>query len=203
MIAIVDYGLGNIESVKYALDRLNQASVVTSRAAEITAADSIIFPGVGAFSQAMKNLHKLDLIAAIRGGVDSGKPFLGICLGLQLLFCESQEHGRHEGLGILAGEVRRFTAGRKIPHMGWNEVQQQGSCVLFEGIRDPDWFYFAHSYCAVPSDPSIVVGTTDYGGSFASAVQQGNIFAVQFHPEKSGPVGIKMLSNFCRVCKGR
>lgn len=202
MIAIIDYGLGNIESVKYALDHLNEESVVTSKGTELMAADGIVLPGVGAFSRAMENLRRLDLIGAVHNIVDARKPFLGICLGLQLLFSESQEHGRHEGLGVLAGQVGRFATGLKVPHLGWNEVRQETPCMLFEGIRDPEWFYFAHSYYVAPADPNIVVGTTDYDGSYASAVQQENVFAVQFHPEKSGPAGIKMLSNFCRMCKG-
>ena len=200
MIAIIDYGLGNIESVKYALDRLETGSVVTSAADEIAAADGVILPGVGAFSQAMENLRKLELIEPIRSVAASGRPFMGICLGLQLLFSESHEHGRHDGLAIIAGTVERLPAGEKIPHMGWNQLQQVSPCKLFDGVPAGDWFFFAHSYYVVPADASVVVGTTDYGGSFASAVQQGSVFAVQFHPEKSGPTGLTMLGNFCELC---
>ncbi len=201
MIAIADYGLGNIESVKYALDRLGEEAMVTGGAADVAAAAGVILPGVGAFPQAMKNLRRLELIEAVRQAAGSGRPFLGICLGLQLLFDESEEHGSHAGLGIIRGTVERFPAGLTVPHMGWNQLRQERRSALFEGIRDPDWFYFAHSYRVVPTDGAVVIGTTDYGGSYASAVQKRQLFAVQFHPEKSGPTGLKMLDNFCRLCK--
>jgi glutamine amidotransferase len=201
MIAIVDYGLGNIESVKYALDRLGEESVVTDQSEVIAASRGVILPGVGAFGRAMENLCQLRLIDALHEAAGGGRPFLGICLGLQLLFAESTEHGRHRGLGVLAGSVERFAADLTVPHMGWNELCQERPSVLFEGVKDPEWFYFAHSYRAVPADPGVVIGTTDYGGPYASAVQQGSVLAVQFHPEKSGPSGLKMLENFCRLCR--
>ena len=163
----------------------------------------MILPGVGAFPQAMENLHRGELIAALRQAAGSGRPFLGICLGLQLLFEESEEHGLHEGLGVVAGAVRRFGQGLKIPQMGWNQVHQERPSPLFEGIPEAAWFYFAHSYRVVPADEGAVIGTTDYGGSYASAVQQEQLFAVQFHPEKSGPTGLKMLENFCQLCRER
>lgn len=200
MIAIVNYGLGNLESVKYALDRLGRPSDLTSDAQVISSADGVILPGVGAFGAAMANLRELGLVEPLREAGRSGRPFLGICLGLQLLFSESSEHGRHEGLGIIPGRVIRFEAGKTIPHMGWNEVHQERAAPLFEGVADGSFFYFAHSYCAWPEDPSAVAGVTDYEGRFASVVAQGAVAATQFHPEKSGPVGLSMLESFCRTC---
>jgi glutamine amidotransferase len=203
MIAIVDYGLGNLKSVKSALDRLGVDGTITSEAAAVLAADGVIFPGVGAFQRAMENLGRLGLVEPLRQVAASGTPFLGICLGLQLLFRESSEHGRHEGLAILPGTVTRFGVGDlKVPHMGWNEVKQERPSPIFAGIPDGRFFYFAHSYFAQPGDPDVVVGSTEYGVRFASAVQRGSVFATQFHPEKSGPAGLRMLENFCRLCRG-
>ena len=202
MIAIVDYGLGNLKSVKSALDRLGVPGAVTSEPAEILAADGVILPGVGAFHKAMQNLAELGLVDTMRQVAASGKPFLGICLGLQLFFTESSEHGQHEGLDIIRGKVVRFgVGGLKVPHMGWNEVWHARPSPLFEGIEDRSFFYFAHSYYVVPDDPAVVIGATEYGVRYASAVQQGNLFATQFHPEKSGPRGLRMLENFCRLCR--
>ncbi|KPK82682.1 MAG: imidazole glycerol phosphate synthase subunit HisH [Phycisphaerae bacterium SM23_33] len=200
MIAIIDYRLGNLWSVKYALDRLGVDSGLTSDPARIAAADGVILPGVGAFGRAMEMFRRLDLIGPTREAALSTRPFMGICLGLQLLFSESQEHGRHDGLDILPGRVVRFGAGLTVPHMGWNQVRQQGPSPLFEGIQDESFFYFAHSYYVQPADREVVIGTTEYGGQYASLVQKGRVFAVQFHPEKSGPTGLKMLANFCKLC---
>jgi glutamine amidotransferase len=203
VIAIVDYGLGNLKSVKSALDRLGEEAEVTSDAAEIRSADGVIFPGVGAFWRAMENLRELGLVDTMREIAGSGRPFLGICLGLQLLFTESSEHGRHWGLDIIPGSVARFAVELKVPHMGWNEVEQENPSPLFEGIRDRSFFYFAHSYFVQPDDPAVVVGATDYGHPFTSAAQKGRVFGVQFHPEKSGPTGLRMLENFCRLSRGQ
>jgi glutamine amidotransferase len=200
MIAIIDYGLGNLESVKYALDRLGVESALTSDAAEIAAAPGVILPGVGAFGRAMQKFRELKLVEATRQAAASGRPFMGICLGLQLLFSESAEHGRHEGLDLIGGKVVRFGGDLTVPHMGWNRVRPETPSPLLDGIDDDSFFYFAHSYYVAPDDPAVVIGSTDYGGRFASAVQKGNVFAVQFHPEKSGPVGLRMLENFCRIC---
>ncbi|MBM4031650.1 MAG: imidazole glycerol phosphate synthase subunit HisH [Planctomycetes bacterium] len=202
MIAIVDYGLGNLKSVKSALDRLGVEAVITSEAAAILGADGVIFPGVGAFQRAMENLGKLGLVEPLEQFAASGRPFLGICLGLQLLFGESSEHGRHEGLNVIPGKVVRFgAADLKVPHMGWNQVRQERSSPLFEGVPDESFFYFAHSYYAQPDEAGVAIGATEYGVRFASAVQEGNVFATQFHPEKSGPTGLRMLGNFCRLCR--
>jgi len=201
MIAIVDYGLGNLKSVKSACDRLGVEAAVTADPAAILGADGVIFPGVGAFSRAVGNLRQLGILNAVADAARAGKPFLGICLGLQLLFTESSEHGRHEGLDIVPGRVVRFdTPGLKVPHMGWNQVRQERPSALFEGVPDESFFYFAHSYYAVPDDADVVVGSADYGVRFAAAVQKDNVFATQFHPEKSGPLGLGLLENFCRLC---
>ncbi len=200
MIAIIDYGLGNLESVKYALDRLGVDSALTSDPGEIVAAPGVILPGVGAFGRAMEKFRELGLIDATREVAASGKPFMGICLGLQLLFTESAEHGRHEGLNLVPGKVVRFAGGLTVPHMGWNEVTKETPSPLTAGIDDDSFFYFAHSYYVVPDDPAAVIGSTEYGTRHASAVQVGNVFGTQFHPEKSGPVGLQMLRNFCKLC---
>ena len=204
MIAIVDYGLGNLKSVKSACDRLGVEAAVTAEPAAILGADGVIFPGVGAFQRAMENLGGLGLVEPLRQVAASGKPFLGICLGLQLLFAESAEHGQHEGLAIVPGKVVRFEANDlKVPHMGWNQVRQERPSPLFEGIPDETFFYFAHSYYAQPDDAAVAIGSTEYGVRYASAVQKGNVFATQFHPEKSGPTGLRMLGNFCGLCGNR
>ncbi len=202
MIAIVDYGLGNLKSVKSALHRLGVEAAITSQGTAILGADGVIFPGVGAFQRAMENLGKLGLVEPLRQVAASGRPFLGICLGLQLLFSESSEHGRHAGLGIIRGKVVRFEGGElKVPQMGWNQVKQERPSPLFEGVPDESFFYFAHSYYAQPDEAGVVIGSTEYGVRFASAVQKGNVFATQFHPEKSGPTGLRMLENFCRLSR--
>ncbi len=201
MIAIVDYGLGNLRSVKYALDRLGVASVLTCQPGVIASASGVILPGVGAFGRAMAKLRELGLLEATRAAASSGRPFMGICLGLQLLFTESSEHGSHKGLAVIAGQVERFDDELTVPHMGWNDVRQERPSPLFRDIPDESFFYFAHSYCAVPADPAVLIGSTEYGGRFASAVQMGMVFATQFHPEKSGPVGLRMLRNFCELCE--
>ena len=201
MIAIIDYGLGNLESVKYALDRLGAPSVLTSDPAAIVSANGVILPGVGAFGRAMEKFRELELVDAARSAAASGRPFMGICLGLQMLFSSSEEHGRHEGLGIVPGRVVRFPHDLTVPHMGWNQVRQEWACPLFEDVPDESFFYFAHSYYAEPANPAAAVGSTDYGRRYASTIQQGSVFATQYHPEKSGPVGLKMLANFVRLCK--
>jgi len=202
MIAIVDYGLGNLRSVQYALDRLGRPCVLTADAGAVASADGVILPGVGAFERAMANLRDLDLVGVLRDVASTGRPLLGICLGLQLLFETSDEHGRHEGLGILPGQVVRFGAGLTVPHMGWNQVAQAGASPLFESVPDGAYFYFAHSFYARPADADTAIGRTDYGEPFASVVARGSVFAAQCHPEKSGPTGLTMLDNFCRLCQG-
>lgn len=201
MIAIVDYGAGNLKSVKCAMDRLGQDAVVTSGAAEIACASGVILPGVGAFARAMDNLRESGLIDAMKNAAASGKPFMGICLGYQLLFSESDEHGKHEGLDIIKGSVRHFAVGLKVPQMGWNQVRQERQTPLLEGVADESFFYFAHSYFVDPTDQAVVIGSTDYGGRYASAIQEGNVYGLQFHPEKSAQSGLKILENFCNLAK--
>ena len=202
MIAIIDYGLGNLASVKYALDRLKVESSLTSDRLAIASADGVILPGVGAFGRAMEQLGQLDLAEATRATALSGRPFLGICLGLQLLLAHSEEHGNQQGLGVIPGRVVRFGRDLTVPHMGWNEVRQDRPSPLFEGIDDESFFYFAHSYYVEPDDPVVMVASSEYGGQFASVIQRAALFGAQFHPEKSGPVGLKMLANFCKLCDG-
>ncbi len=181
--------------------RIGAESAITADAGEISAADGVILPGVGAFWRAMENLRKSDLVKVVLETARNSKPLLGICLGMQMLFDESDEHGRHEGLGIIPGKVTLFAPGLKIPHMGWNEVKHGEPSPLFESVENEAFFYFAHSYYVAPDEPAAVIGSTDYGATFASAVQKDNVFGVQFHPERSGPVGLKLLENFCGLCK--
>lgn len=202
MIAIIDYGLGNLKSVKYALDRLSVESILTADTAQISEADGVILPGVGAFGRAMELLDQLKLMDVTRAAALSGRPFMGICLGMQLLFSQSDEHGLHQGLGIIPGRVVRFGGDLTVPHMGWNQVRQTSSGTpLFESIADESFFYFAHSYYVVPESAGAIVGLTDYGCRYASAVRKEMVFGTQFHPEKSGQTGLTMLGNFCKLCE--
>ncbi len=201
MITIVDYQMGNLRSVQKAVEHAGGEAIVSSDPHEIAAASKLILPGVGAFGDAMKELLRRDLVQPIREFVDSGRPFLGICLGLQLLFERGFEHGEHEGLGILQGDVIRFDlpAGIKVPHMGWNSVTQKKPSPVLEGIREDAYFYFVHSYYVRPTDASIVVLECDYGGPFCAMVQRDNLFATQFHPEKSQADGLKILGGFVQL----
>jgi len=200
MIAVIDYGMGNLRSVSKALESLGAKVIVTSDAKEIAKADGIVLPGVGAFQQAMNNLTKANILPTLLKSIEEGKPFLGICLGLQLLFTESEEHGLNKGLGILKGRVKSFGSDLKVPHMGWNQVKVKKSG-LFKDIPDSSYFYFVHTYYVEPEDKGIVAGTTEYGVEFTSAVNKENIWGVQFHPEKSSALGLKFLENFCKYVK--
>jgi glutamine amidotransferase len=201
-IAVVDYGFGNLRSVAKALERSGLRADVTADPGTVRAADAVVLPGVGAFADAAASLRAKGLDAAVRAAIDSGKPYLGLCLGLQLLFDEGHEHGVTPGFGVLRGTVERFPArgadGRplRVPHIGWNTVRFQGSHPMLAGLPAQDEFYFVHSYRAVPADPGVVVGWTDYGGPFAAAVATERIFAVQFHPEKSQAAGKRLLDAF-------
>lgn len=197
MIAIIDYGAGNLSSVKKALDYLGAESVITQDKNEILSASHIILPGVGSFADAMKSMEDRGLVDTVRT-VASTKPFLGICLGLQLLFEESEESPGVKGLGILSGRIKTIprTDGLKVPHMGWNSVSVKQSDGIFKGIEDNSYFYFVHSYYLDSSDKSVVAATTDYGVRIECAVQRDKLFATQFHPEKSSAVGLKLLQNF-------
>jgi glutamine amidotransferase len=196
MIVIVDYGMGNLRSVQKGFQSQGIEALVSKSPSDISKAEKLVVPGVGAFGDAMEELTKRKLADPIRDSIKQGKPFLGLCLGLQLLFEVSSERGRHKGLGILEGEVKRFQPGLKIPHMGWNQVKFKGQCSIFKGIEDESYFYFVHSYYVEPKDQSVASATTDYGIEFASAVCKDNIYGLQFHPEKSQDLGLKMLKNF-------
>ena len=198
MIAIIDYDAGNIKSVEKAVDLLGQESVVTADSEEIFRADKVILPGVGAFGDAMGNLRRTGLDDVIRQVVRKGTPFLGICLGLQLLFERSDEAPGAEGLGVLKGEILRIpeSDGLKIPHMGWNSLHLQNNGRLFRGVEENAYVYFVHSYYLKAADESIVKASTEYGTHIHASVEKDNVFACQFHPEKSSDVGLKILKNF-------
>jgi len=201
MIAIIDYDMGNVRSVSKAFEKVGSEAVVTRDPKKIDDASRVVLPGVGAFRDCMRNLEEYGLITPILKSIEKGKPFLGICLGLQLLFEESDEFGVHKGLGVIKGRVERFgdAPGLKVPHMGWNEAKKAKSSPLLEGIRDNEFFYFVHSYYAVPSDRSVNLTTTNYGVEFTSSVQSGNVMACQFHPEKSQKAGLRVLKNFSSI----
>jgi imidazole glycerol-phosphate synthase subunit HisH len=201
MLAIIDYQMGNLRSVQKALERIGEQAVITSSAAEIAKADKVILPGVGAFEDAIAELRRRDLVGPIKDTIAADKPFLGICLGLQLLFDVSYENGTHEGLGVLAGEVLRFEvpAELKVPHMGWNALNIRRRPPMLEGVADGTHVYFVHSYYVKPRDPSVIATETDYGGPFCSMIWRGNLMATQFHPEKSQTDGLKLLRNFAAL----
>ena len=201
MIAIIDYDAGNIKSVEKALISLGQEVCVTRDADEILQADKVILPGVGAFGDAMEKLQRYELVDVIRKVVKKKTPFLGICLGLQLLFERSDEAPGVEGLGILKGEILKIPAaeGLKIPHMGWNSLQLKHNGKLFQNLGEETYVYFVHSYYLKAEDPSIVKATTEYGVSIDASVEQENVFACQFHPEKSSDAGLQILKNFIEL----
>jgi glutamine amidotransferase len=201
MIAIIDYQMGNLRSVQKALEQVGHEATITGDPQVIAAAEKLVLPGVGAFADAIGELKARGLDAPLKASIAAGKPFLGICLGLQLLFERSSENGEHQGLGILPGEVRRFVVppGTKVPHMGWNQVHTPQPSPLFAGIEDQTHFYFVHSYYVVPTDPQIVVGEASYPEPFCAAIAQGALFATQFHPEKSQAAGLHLLKNFAEL----
>ena len=201
MISIVDYGMGNLRSVQKAFEKLGFPAAICTRAAEIAGAEKLVLPGVGAFRDAIDELRRQDLVEPIREHIAAGKPFLGICLGLQLLFDVSYEDGEWPGLGILPGEVVRFRdqPGLKIPHMGWNSLDIVRRPPILDGIPDEAYFYFVHSYHVVPQDEAVIAARTEHGASFVSVVARDNLFATQFHPEKSQRVGLRLLKNFAEL----
>ncbi|MCI9340331.1 MAG: imidazole glycerol phosphate synthase subunit HisH [Dorea sp.] len=201
MIAILDYDAGNIKSVEKAMQLLGQEVTVTREREAILRADKVILPGVGAFGDAMDKIRQYGLYEVIHEVVDKGTPFLGICLGLQLLFERSEESPKAEGLGVLKGEILRIpeTPGLKIPHMGWNSLKLQNHGRLFADLPDEPYVYFVHSYYLKAADEGIVTAATEYGTQIHASVEQGNVFACQFHPEKSSDVGIQILKNFIAV----
>lgn len=196
MIVIVDYGMGNLRSVEKALQKVGAEVTVSRDPDDVRRAERIVLPGVGAFGDAMANLEKRGLVEVIKEEVTAGKPFLGICLGLDLLFEESDEHGLHRGLALLPGRVELLPTELKIPQIGWNQVSFRKESRLMEGIPDGSSFYFVHSYAVVPEAESDILCTTEYGCTFVSAVERGNIAAFQFHPEKSSSLGLNILRNF-------
>jgi len=208
MIAIVDYGMGNLRSVQKALEKLGHAAEVTSEPSTIRDAARVILPGVGAFGAAMANLNRVDgerppLADAVKEAAASGKPFLGICLGMQLLLSTSEELGQHEGLNLVPGQVVKFDFGTdptlKIPHMGWNTLRFPRETRLFRGLEDGAFVYFVHSFYCQPEDPSVTAAVCEHGIPFCAALEKDNLFAAQFHPEKSGAAGLRMLDNFARL----
>jgi glutamine amidotransferase len=196
VLTIIDYGVGNLRSVYMAFRRLGVEALVTSEASAIRRAEAVVLPGVGAFGDAVGNLRALGLEQVVLDAIQDDLPFLGICVGLQLLFEVSEEMGEHRGLGVLPGRVRRFPPGLTVPHMGWNQIHQRKAVPLWRGLADGSYAYFVHSYYADPEDPTVIAATTDYGLDYASAVAQGNLFAIQFHPEKSQDVGERIIANF-------
>ncbi|MDD5560516.1 MAG: imidazole glycerol phosphate synthase subunit HisH [Candidatus Omnitrophica bacterium] len=202
-IAIIDYGMGNIHSVSKAIELCGGKPIVTNKKSQLNSCGKIVLPGVGAFDDAVAELEKLGLSSVIKEEIKNGKPFLGICLGMQLLFEDSQEAKSKEGLGILKGRVVKFSSklGQKIPHMGWNNLEDLLSgCLLLKGIKANDQVYFCHSYYPEPIDKTAIAATCGYGVKFACALAKDNIYGVQFHPEKSQAVGLKIIKNFIELC---
>ncbi len=198
-IGIVDYGRGNLRSVEKGLAKAGFKASVLVSPEEMRGMQGLILPGVGAFADAMAALRQGDWVEPLLEFAHSGKPFLGICLGMQVLFEIGEEHGEHRGLGLLPGRVVKFLPGRKIPHMGWNTVHWKKTDPLTEGVPQETWFYFVHSYYALSKDEGVVLGTSEYGVRFPALVGQGNVWGSQFHPEKSGTWGLKLLENFGRL----
>lgn len=203
LIAVVDYGMGNLRSVQKALEKVGYPALVTNNPKQILNARSIVLPGVGAFKDCIHNLNRLHLVEPICHSIKIGKPFLGICLGLQILFTMGEEFGESSGLNLIKGKVVRFSSKDpstltrlKIPHMGWNSITIKKDLPLFSGIEDGSFFYFVHSYYVVPDDEGVVATTTDYGIEFTSGIQRENMVALQFHPEKSQQMGLRLLKNF-------
>ncbi len=203
MIAIIDYGAGNLRSVANAITRLGYQPRITNHAEELSAAQAVILPGVGAAGNTMESLRKLGLVEPIKQLIADDRPFFGVCIGLQVLFTGTEEGGWHDCLGVIPGRVKKLPAGLKVPHMGWNQVKQRFNHPVFEGIPDEANFYFVHSYYGEPENKSLVAGETEYGVIMGSVIARGNLVATQFHPEKSGDYGLKMYANFLRHATGR
>jgi len=202
MIAIIDYGAGNLRSVVNAISRLGYEANVTTSPAEVLKSQAVILPGVGAAADTMANLRQQGLDEPIRQFIAEGKPFLGVCIGMQVLLSDTEEGGNHQCLGIIPGRVRKFAPGLKVPHMGWNQLEQKVAHPVFEGIADGANFYFVHSYYVEPDDKGMVAGETEYGIPFCSVIARDNLIATQFHPEKSGEVGLKIYDNFIKLVVG-
>jgi glutamine amidotransferase len=199
MIVILDFGLGNLKSIQNGFLYLGHKTIITQDKKMIEDSDSLILPGVGAFKDGMDRLKRFNLVPVIQEAISQKKPILGICLGLQLLFSESEEFGLHIGLGLLKGTVKSFTGSLKIPHMGWNTLHITRQIPMLDGIKDGDFFYFVHSFYAKPLEEGIVAGETEYGITFPSVIQKDNLMATQFHPEKSSKPGLRILDNFAKI----
>ncbi len=202
MLHIVDYGMGNLRSVQKAFEKLGFEAVITNNPRDLATADRVVLPGVGAYRDAIAELKRLDFVQAIHDAIDSGKPFLGICLGLQLLFDVSFEDGEHEGLGVIPGQVVRFESqpDLKVPHMGWNSLTlHQPKHPILKNITPGSHVYFVHSYHVVPQDSSIIAATSNHGSEFVAMIARGNLTATQFHPEKSQKIGLQLLKNFAEM----
>ena len=198
MIAIIDYGMGNLRSVQKAFEKVGATAQISHNKQDIEKAEKLVLPGVGAMKPAIEKLASLGLIEPIRKFINSGKPFLGICLGFQLLFAESEEFGLQKGLDLFSGRVVGFPPGNglKVPHMGWNRIDKKKESRFLDGLSSGDYVYFVHSFYVVPEDSALVATTTEYGGSFVSSIATENLFACQFHPEKSQELGLRILRNF-------
>jgi glutamine amidotransferase len=199
-IAVLDYGIGNLRSAEKALQHLGADARLVTDARAARAARGVVLPGVGAFSSCMDALHQSGLEDVVREAIDDGRPFLGVCVGMQMLFEGSDESYGVKGLGVLAGEVRRLAPGVKLPHIGWNTLDVREGSALMARLAPAPWLYFVHSYAPAPSDAEIVTATTEYGGRVVAAIERGPLWATQFHPEKSGDNGMTVLSNFARAC---
>ena len=199
MITILDYGEGNIKNVEKAFHYLNQEVLISNNVSDITSADYLVVPGQGAFKQAMSQLQALNLIDPIKQHIQQNKKFLGICLGFQILFESSEEHGNVEGLGILPGHFKKIKSNTlKVPHMGWNQIQIKNNASMYNNIDNQSHVYFVHSYAISKTDENIIASTSNYETEFISAIQQNNLWATQFHPEKSGDIGLNLLTNFIK-----
>ena len=197
MIAVVDYGVGNLHSVAKALEKVGAETRVTSDWRDVEKAEGVVLPGVGAFKDSMDAMNRSDLAQAVKGAIASGKPFLGVCVGLQMLFAEGEEFGISKGLGVFPGRVVKFPEGPKVPHMGWNQIQiRKAGNPLLKGLKDGEYLYFVHSYYVVPQEPSIVAAQCSYGVDFTCMVWEKNVFGTQFHPEKSQTAGLQIYENF-------
>ena len=201
-VVIVDYGAGNLRSVQRAVERAGYHPIVTDRPEQVLRARAVIVPGVGAAADTMRNLRAHGMEEPVRMVISAGVPFLGVCMGLQALLTGSDEGGGQDCLGILPGRVRRLPGGQKVPHIGWNEVRQVNPHPIFRGVPDHAYFYFVHSYYAEPEDPAVVIGETEYGQRFASVLAWQNVVATQFHPEKSGKMGLRLYANFLEDALG-
>jgi imidazole glycerol-phosphate synthase subunit HisH len=202
VIAVLDYGIGNLRSAEKALQHLGAPAVLTPDPAAARGAAGVVLPGVGAFGRCMEALRESGLEPVVHEAVEAGTPFLGICVGMQMLFDSSEEAPGCKGLGIIPGEVRRLATNHRLPHMGWNTLAVRPGSVLFDGLPPGAWLYFVHSYAPVPDDDAVVAATTDYDGPVVAAVERGPLWATQFHPEKSADNGLRILGNFVRACAG-